>query len=393
MKDKFYVFFLVSFFIAGIGVRAQDSAACNARFQAQTLGAQVNLRAEDSLSGVEHFWNFGDTTQLGYGNYVAVQHTYHHSGTFRVVHLIRNTATGCHDSASLLVSIDLNPPPTCSISVDFRRDTNNHQLYTFIARPFAAGGLVDTIAWRVDNGYAGMGDSLITALTKGTHTVCATLFTNLGCRSESCATIRVGDSTDSVHSQPPPPPPPPACTVAFTATRSAANARQYTFALQDSSGRIKALEWMIFSVKDSLYLKTEIGQSFTYTFPFGGSFVVSLYATNDSIPGCRAFTSQTIHIDTSRVDSGRADSSAVGFIRSYPNPAASQAGIDVSLAQPGMIYVHVYNSMGSPVYSTAVSGYTGANHLQIPLSNLQTGVYYIQVQYGNTVKRSKIQKL
>jgi hypothetical protein len=392
MKDKFYALLLVFLTITGMAVRAQDSATCNARFQTFTLGAQVELRALDSLPGVEHFWNFGDTTQLGYGNYAGVQHTYQHSGTFRVVHLIRNTATGCHDSASLIVTINLNPPPTCGISIDNRRDTNNHQLYTFIARPFTAGGIVDTIAWRVDNNYAGMGDSLITNLTKGSHTICATLFTNLGCRSESCLTIRVGDSTDSVHSQPPPPPP-PACTVSFTATPSASNAKQYTFAIQDSSGHLHVLEWMIFSVKDSLYLKTEIGQSFTYTFPFGGSFVVSLYATNDSVLGCRAFASRTIYIDSNRADSGRADSSAVGFIRSYPNPAASQAGIDVSLTQPGMIYVHVYNSMGSPVYSTAISGYTGANHLQIPLSNLQTGVYYIQVQYGNTVKRSKIQKL
>ena len=396
MKDKFYALLLVSLFIGGITARAQDSTACNARFFAETNGAQVYFRAVDSLSGVQHFWNFGDTTQLGYGNYVGVQHTYHHSGTFTVTHLIRNTATGCHDSASMTVSIDLNPPPSCGISIDYRRDTNNHSLYTFIAHPYLAGGSVDTIAWRVDNGYAGMGDSLIQTLTKGTHTVCATLFTSSGCRSESCQTIRVADSTDSLPSQPPPPPAPPVCSVAFTATPNPANARQYTFTVEDSSGRIRALEWMIFSVKDSLYLKTEIGQRFTYTFPVAGSYIVSLYATNDSVPGCRAFTSQAIHVDSNRVDSSGTDSSraaAVDFIRSYPNPAASQAGIDVTLTQPAMIYIHVYNSMGSPVYSTTVSGYQGTNHLQVPLGNLQTGVYYIQVQYGNAVKRSKIQKL
>ncbi|HXB05564.1 MAG TPA: T9SS type A sorting domain-containing protein, partial [Puia sp.] len=188
--------------------------------------------------------------------------------------------------------------------IDYRRDTVNHHAYSFTAVPFPAGGAVDTIAWRVDNSYAGMGDSLVRTLTNGSHTVCVTLFTSTGCRADNCLTVQVGDSTDPVPSPPAPPP--------------------------------------------------------------------------------------AIDSNASVIDSA---SAAAGFIRSYPNPATTQAGVEVTLTQPATIYIHVYNSMGSPVINTTVSGYQGVNHLQVPLGNLQTGVYYLQVQYGNTVKRSKIQKL
>jgi hypothetical protein len=87
------------------------------------------------------------------------------------------------------------------------------------------------------------------------------------------------------------------------------------------------------------------------------------------------------------------DSAANSYIPSYPNPTTSQAGLDVKLSQPQMIYIRVYNSMGDPVLSTKVSGLQGTNHVQVPVNGLGSGIYYIQVQIGQESKMSKFQKL
>ncbi len=57
-----------------------------------------------------------------------------------------------------------------------------------------------------------------------------------------------------------------------------------------------------------------------------------------------------------------------------------------------MIYIRVYNSMGKQVSTTTVPGLQGVNELQVPVGKLGSGIYYIQVQYGNESKMSKIQK-
>jgi hypothetical protein len=82
-----------------------------------------------------------------------------------------------------------------------------------------------------------------------------------------------------------------------------------------------------------------------------------------------------------------------GYQSSYPNPASNAAHLDVRLGSSSMIYIRVYNSMGSQVGQMSVAGYPGYNHLSVPINGLQQGIYYIQVQYGNEIRRSRIQKL
>jgi hypothetical protein len=67
--------------------------------------------------------------------------------------------------------------------------------------------------------------------------------------------------------------------------------------------------------------------------------------------------------------------------------------LDVSLDKETVISIRIYNSMGSQVLATTRTGYPGVNQVTLPIANLPIGVYYIQLQYGNTILRSKIQKL
>ena len=65
----------------------------------------------------------------------------------------------------------------------------------------------------------------------------------------------------------------------------------------------------------------------------------------------------------------------------------------VSLDKEATIAIRVYNSMGSQVLSTTQSGYKGVNEVTLPIASLPKGVYYIQLQYDNTILKSKVQKL
>lgn len=276
----------------------------------------------------------------------------------------------------------INPPPAtnCGIGLTIQRDTLDHSLYHLVAEPYVPAGRVDTIAWTIDSSFAGIGDTLLRSLANGTHTVYVSLFTSLGCQVQTCQTLIVQDSAVT------PPPVGPPCTVNFNAVPNATNPKQVHFYLQDSA-RYDSVTWAIRiqAGQDSAVLANATGRSFTYTFPHSGYYDVLVFTRMDSGYRCYPWTIQRINVDSAGATNN--------FISSYPNPAASQAGIDLTLTQPAMIYIRVYNSMGNPVLSTTVPGSQGMNHIKVPIGGLGSGIYYIQVQVGQESKMSKIQKL
>ncbi len=350
MNSKLYTLILF-FSLCGLvqaHAQAPDSATCTAQFYASPSGNTVYFRAADSLTGVQHFWSFGDTTQVGFGNYVGVTHTYRGPGNYTVIHLIRNTATGCHDSSAQTITIAAPPPTTCSISFYYFRDsTHRPSVYHFTAQPVLAGATHDTVSWSVNGTAAGVGDSLTRSFTPGTYTICVYLNTNL-CRSQQCQTINV---TDSVGGPVPPDsiirvPPDSIVTVP-----------------PDSIGKVPP---------DSI-----------------------IRVPPDSIGKLPPDSIGIVPPDSigTRPDSTYGADSLAHYVPSYPNPTSNQVYMDVRLDKAEMIYIRVYNSMGNQVQQVSVSGMQGNNHLSLPIAGLQSGIYYIQIQYGNVTSRSRIQKL
>ena len=68
----------------------------------------------------------------------------------------------------------------------------------------------------------------------------------------------------------------------------------------------------------------------------------------------------------------------------YPNPASSNATIDVQLNETAKLDITVLNSVGQAVYSTSVSGNIGSNKVNVNLSSLSSGLYFYQVKIGNS---------
>jgi hypothetical protein len=68
----------------------------------------------------------------------------------------------------------------------------------------------------------------------------------------------------------------------------------------------------------------------------------------------------------------------------YPNPASTNATIDVVLNEIAKVDISILNSVGQSVYSTSVSGTIGSNKVNINLNNLAAGLYFYQVKVGNS---------
>jgi hypothetical protein len=159
MENKFYALILLFLLSGVLPARSQDTTTCNARFYVSYDGNTVYFRAADSITGVQHFWSFGDGTQVGYGNYVSVTHNYSGQGSYPVTHLVRNTATSCYDSSTQVITIA--PPPGCSINFYYSHDgTRANTPYYFYATPYLAGATHDTVSWTINDTLVGTGDSL-----------------------------------------------------------------------------------------------------------------------------------------------------------------------------------------------------------------------------------------
>jgi len=90
-------------------------------------------------------------------------------------------------------------------------------------------------------------------------------------------------------------------------------------------------------------------------------------------------------IGACQVDVGvKEQSSMVSSLKFYPNPATTNATLEVSLNDNSNMDITILNSVGQIVYSTSVKGNSGSNKVDLNISNLTNGIYFYQVKAGNT---------
>jgi hypothetical protein len=370
---KFYFVLIVFLALSGReAALAQDTSVCNAAFQVSISGNSVFFLALDSAAGVQHIWNFGDGTTSTGGS--SVSHVYAAYGNYLVTQVVNDSIHHCRDSVSQFVNIG-PPPPACNVYITESLDTTE-DLYTFIANTSVTPGAADTVRWTINDTLVATGDTLKRQLHGGPYSVCALLTTSYSCQSQSCMTVNPQDSIST------PPPPPDTCTIAFTAVPNDHKPNQYVFTVIDGK-EYDSISWRIMG-PDSLSAGPYHGPSFSYTFPDTGYYAV--YVSAEKRSGCLVSNGQYIRIDSVPGPSGH-------YINSYPNPATTQVTLNVTLEEYTTVDIRVYNSMGAQVLSRSVSGYPGVNQITLPIANLPMGVYYIELQFGNTILRSKFQKL
>jgi len=183
------------------------------------------------------------------------------------------------------------------------------------------------------------------------------------------------------------------CSINFTYASNAGKPNLISFT-ENSGQPMVSQEWTIYKGWDTLslysgplaYLQSN---NPTYTFTDSGSYFVTLKTTTQS--GCIDSTSAHIFIDS--VSANTASPNSISQLPAYPNPATNSVKLNVPLTASNNIIVNIYSAMGNLIITKQVAGLTGNNQITIPVQSLQSGVYYLEINYGNQVKRSQFQKL
>jgi photosystem II stability/assembly factor-like uncharacterized protein len=81
-------------------------------------------------------------------------------------------------------------------------------------------------------------------------------------------------------------------------------------------------------------------------------------------------------------------------IRCYPNPFSSSATIEYELTQPDKMEIKIYNQTGQVIEQIIrEKGQKGKNNFLWQTKDLPSGIYFIQLQFGNEVVTKKMIKL
>jgi PKD repeat protein len=389
--------------------------------------------------------------------YSIISHVYGSAGTYRVTHIIKDSlGGGCFDSSSQNITITL-PPACQIAFTSVMDSTNDHVYSFYSTSSSSTGAIDSVFWYVNDTLVATGTNLLSHYFPFGTSSICAKLSTSTGCTAQQCAQIYVpnqdssclppisfsytagsnpqkitftpslndstgykyhwsfGDGSSSTARTPShlyasggnypvtlqitAKPVKDSCVATFTETIYVAEkdtckvtltykanpkkSNEITFTAQ-SSLDLDSVTWVLQSPSDSTVIAVLEGQKVTYTFTSTGCYPVNMTATAAS--GCTASSAVSVCIDS-------IPAAASGFVASYPNPATSQAYLDLVLPSDNSIRIGVFNTMGNNVQTLVIAGTKGQNRITIPIGALPTGIYYVQIQYGNEVLQSKIQKL
>ena len=425
-------------------ILVDSSAGCHpdASFTKNINGATVELQGVNAAS-VYHQWTFGDGHQ-GWGAYTT--HTYAASGTYTIKHYVTDSVNNCTDSSQQTVTITL--PPTCQAS--FNAVDSTDVIYYFYST--STGGSIDSYVWTIDGDTVSQNASFTHTFTPGMYEVCLSIGTTNGCTSYACDTI-VADSTGGCNADADFTATVNGAQVHLQASNSGANLHHYwnlgdghqaqganvshtyqapgvymvlhfvtdtinncsdsvykmitvtlpdtctaSFATFDSTAGAKVFYSTSASPGASInsYTWTINGDTvstapvFVTTLSPGGYWVCLTIGTTS---GCTASTCDSIFVQGGNDSSFRSNAAAT-VITPYPNPAQGhEVKVALPLLQPAKVSITVYNAYGNVVYRQEKACGTGENQISIPVTGLKQGQYFIDIQYGNTRKRSVFQKM
>jgi len=271
------------------------------------------------------------------------------------------------DSCTLNVSFTYSPEQSNPLAIKFSSttETNSNVSYN----------------WYFGDGTYDTSKSPVHLYTKGIYN--ATLQeairndSLITCSSSSTATIYVNIG------------PADTCSANFTYTANPTKPNVISFTA-NSGQPIVSQQWTIFKNYDSadeIILQTN---NPTYTFTDSALYYVSLKVVTES--GCTANSNLQIVVMDS-IAANTANPNSAQQIPAYPNPATNNVNLNVPLTANNNITINIFSAMGNLIITKQIAGIAGSNAITIPVQSLQSGVYYIQINYGNETSRSRFQKL
>ncbi len=349
---------------------------CTANFTTAITGATVVCTSAMTGANITHSWDFGNGTTSTIANPTII---YVNGGVYIITHKIRvvgptGTVAICENTVVKTISITIPTPCNLQAYFVYSRDSANRKKVYF-SNATVGFLATDSIRWNFGDGtafsYAANPDHIYA--NYGTYNVCirvkrnSTIASAAPCLSEICKTVIV-DSAGFINTTCP-------YTVNFTMLRDAVNFRKVYFTNISTNVAGAIATWYF-------------GDGTTAT----GWNAVHEYATTAVVyqPCLRV----TYSINCSKIECKvlQLPTSNVCTLQPYPNPASSVVNGTVHLTQPMTIYTRIYNQNNFIVRQEQQSGIVGTNTITINVATLPTGMYRMEVQYGNQICRAMFMK-
>lgn len=330
------------------------------------FSSSASLAPGDSI--VYRKWSFGDGTSME-GNEISPLKEYRDTGVYNVCVLLK-TKNGCEKQFCLVLAVKDSLPPApaaCKATFVF---TALDKKVTFNSAASAGTTATDSIVsrtWLFGDStapLAGLVNPVHTYATYGSYTVTLYTRTKNGCESKFTAVVqlRTPDSACKAVAQ-------------FTATRIAPRKMQFN-SIPSTTGPADSIIERRWRFGDGAVQEDKRIDP-VKEFPFPGVYTVCLSVK--TAKGCTAEICKQVNVQ----DSTGLNESAINFVKLVainPNPVITRmlatiwsrnAGTDAELT-----IVDIY---GIPKLTLKKNLAQGNNVVEIPVSNLYRGPYFLQV--------------
>jgi len=88
------------------------------------------------------------------------------------------------------------------------------------------------------------------------------------------------------------------------------------------------------------------------------------------------------------IDENNSTNSNTGYV--YPNPARDQVTVEVNLSAISKVQVDVVNTLGQVIKSELTQGQTGTNKINVDISGLPGGIYFVNVKLDHASSSRKL---
>jgi len=315
-------------------------------------------------------------------NSQSFSYTFTQTGTYHVCEQIQ-TSSGCASSSCrdiLVANVD-----SCNLNASFTYTAGQSNPFAIAFSPATDTGTNISYSWYFGDGTYDSTKNPVHVFSKGIYYVSLNIqkpFVNtVSCTANYSAPVYINIG------------PADTCSIGFSYIADTARPNAISF-IQNSGQTVASEEWSIYKGWDSLAVNGGAlallqNANPTYSFSDTGYYFITLKITTQV--GCISYTSSEIYIDS--VAPGAAKPNSIAQMPAYPNPAANNVNLNIPMNADNNITINIYTAMGNLIITQQFAGTAGNNQITIPVQTLQSGVYYMEINYGNQVKRSRFQKL
>jgi PKD repeat protein len=336
------------------------------------IGLMAKFQVTTIKSSANYQWTFGDGTS-GTGSYVS--HVYSMPGIYTICLTTVDSLSNCTYTHCDNVYI-INTIIQCYAAYSYYQDSTNANMIYFSGQTPTAPGSITT--WDFGDGLVSTGSNYVTHTyaQAGIYNVCIGYFDSVqNCYSAYCDVVNVGSGVT------------PNCTAEYKmymipdSVTMGANVIYFSSIYQSLSSNY------FWDFGDGSF---SFNPSTTHVFSVNGVFDVCL-TTYDFFQSCSDTVCKRVEIiDGGMRILGIENIGNVNIKNLYPNPTDGISYLTLNSKIPSIAKVNIYAIDGRMISQSNKELTQGENNLRLDLSNIEPGMYFVEVISKNERVTAKL---